>query len=127
MKLFIAFLLCFLSTSYPISAIYSVEKQQISTKKTDNINPKQLSYKERVAVKYLKFKAKATKNKAVRGFLTAAVLFLIIGIALSSSSRRSNQSGNLVETADGCLTGFFAIASFIASLVMFIAAAVAAI
>jgi hypothetical protein len=127
MKFFIAFILCLFCTSFNTSAIYSVDNQGITSINTVVPSPKKLSYKERVTLKYLKFKVKATTNKAARGFLVAAIIFLIIGIIATFSGRRSTQSMPLDNVADGCLSVVIGIVSLIISGVMFIAAAVAAI
>ena len=128
MKIFIAFIVCFFCSTVEMSAIYGVEKQGVSMPQAVVSTPKKLTYKERVALKYLKFKAKVAKTyQATRGFAVAAALFLIIGIVLTASSNRSNQSGGIVDKGEGCLTSLLAIVAFVISGVLFIAAAVAAI
>lgn len=127
MKFFIAFILCLFCTSFNTSAIYSVDNQGITSINTAVSSPKKLSYKERVALKYLKYKAKVTQNKATRGFLAAGVIFLILGVVFIGLSRDFNQSGNLPDAADGCLTGILGIVSVIISAVMFIVAGITAI
>jgi hypothetical protein len=132
MKHLIVFILCLFCASFETSAIYSVDNQSItginpvsSSLNAPVFKPKKLSYKQRVVLKYLKYKEKASTNKAARGFLVAGVIFLIVGVVALVSSQ--NQPSDLNGLSNGCLGAFLGIGALIVSAVMFIAAAVAAI
>ena len=123
MKFLIAFILCFFCNSFETAAIYSIAKDGIVTTYPTVGTPKKPTYKERVALKYLKLKA-AKSTKKTRIFV-AAIIFLAIGIVLTLLARQANQAqpkNGFTGSNAGCLMAVLALVSYATSLVLFIVA-----
>jgi hypothetical protein len=129
MKYFIAFMLFFLTNCFvPTGASAAINSKNGVTHSV--VFPaKKLSYKERVRLKYLTYRATFKQRlKKSRGLWITAAIFLTIGIWSLSSARPSNnttqqQVGARNEPTAmiavlGALSLVFGIAFLIAALVM---------
>jgi hypothetical protein len=128
MKFLITFILCFFFNSFETAAIYEVGSQGISTTFPIVVTPKKLSFKERVALKYLQLKAAKSKKKT--RFFIAAVVFLFLGVFLTFSARQTNQASppnGFTGSNEGCLKAVLALVSYATSLVLFIVALVTSV
>jgi hypothetical protein len=129
MKFLIAFILCFFCNSFETAAIYNITKNGIvATYSTTVGAPEKPTYRERVALKYLKLKA-AKSTKKTRIFV-AAIIFLALGIVLTLLARQSNQSqpkNGFTGSNAGCLMAVLALVSYATSLVLFIVALITSV
>jgi hypothetical protein len=123
MKFLIAFILCLFCNSFETVAIYRIANDGIVTTYPTVSTPKKPTYKERVALKYLKLKtAKSTKKTRI---FVAAIIFLAIGFVLTLLARQANQAqpkNGFTGSNAGCLMAVLALVSYATSLILFIVA-----